>query len=124
MDMLKVHSMEDISSLPHTKWSIQQPATAEGRENPLTSGRGLDLILVPGLGFTEVGGCGAWQCELHAVLLSSGRAPAGQREGKPQRAMWSDPQSLSLSSTVLSLRRATMMDTLQSALLLATDQKH
>ena len=97
MDMLKVHSMEDISSLPRTKWNIQQPATAEGRENPLTSGRGLDLILVPGLGFTEVGGCGAWQCKLHAVLLSSGRAPAGQREGKPQRAMWSDPQSLSLS---------------------------
>lgn len=54
MDMLKVHSMEDISSLPRTKWNIQQPATAEGRENPLTSGNGLDLILVPGLGFTEV----------------------------------------------------------------------
>ena len=54
MDMLSVHSMEDIASLPLTSWNIPQPTTAESRENPLISGTGLDLILVPGLGFTEV----------------------------------------------------------------------
>lgn len=54
MDMLQVHSMEDVAGLPLTPWNIPQPPSPEGRENPLTSGRGLDLILVPGLGFTEV----------------------------------------------------------------------
>lgn len=54
MDMLQVHSMADVAGLPLTAWNIPQPASAEDRENPLTSGRGLDLILVPGLGFTEV----------------------------------------------------------------------
>ena len=53
MDMLQVHSLEDVDSLPLTAWNIHQPASADGRENPLTSGAGLDLILVPGLGFTE-----------------------------------------------------------------------
>ena len=55
MEMLRVHSLEDVASLPLTAWSIPQPASEEGRENPLTSGGGLDLILVPGLGFSEVG---------------------------------------------------------------------
>lgn len=54
MEMLKVSSMEDVASLPLTKWNIPQPTSSDGRENPLTSGSGLDLILVPGLGFTEV----------------------------------------------------------------------
>lgn len=54
MDMLQVHSMVDVAGLPLTPWNIPQPASVEGRENPLTSGCGLDLILVPGLGFTEV----------------------------------------------------------------------
>ena len=53
MDMLQVHSLSDVASLPLTPWNIPQPASTEGRENPLTSGSGLDLILVPGLGFTE-----------------------------------------------------------------------
>ena len=54
MEMLKVHSLEDVASLPLTAWRIPQPASDEGRENPLSSGHGLDLILVPGLGFSEV----------------------------------------------------------------------
>ena len=53
MDMLRVHSLGDVDPLPLTSWNIRQPASADGRENPLTSGAGLDLILVPGLGFTE-----------------------------------------------------------------------
>ena len=55
MEMLRVQSLADVASLPLTSWGIPQPASLEGRENALSSGRGLDLILVPGLGFTEVG---------------------------------------------------------------------
>ena len=65
MDMLRVHSLEDVDSLPLTSWNIHQPASANGRENPLTSGAGLDLILVPGLGFTEA------SCYHMIVILSS-----------------------------------------------------
>ena len=54
MEMLSVHSLDDVASLPLTSWNIPQPASGEGRENSLTSGQGLDLILVPGLGFSEV----------------------------------------------------------------------
>ena len=58
MDMLKVHSLEDVAGLPLTSWNIPQPASREDREDPLSTGSGgLDLILVPGLGFTEVGPC-------------------------------------------------------------------
>ena len=54
MEMLRVESLADVAALPLTPWNIPQPASSQGRENPLSSfGRGLDLILVPGLGFTE-----------------------------------------------------------------------
>ena len=78
MEMYRVHSMEDIKSLPKTRWNIQQPSgitthtisifvswkrngsltvfylsADEGREDALSSG-GLDLIVSPGLGFTKV----------------------------------------------------------------------
>ena len=70
MDMLQVHSLEDIQCLPTYKWGIKQPASKQQkiklnnliihtlivddpRENALESG-GLDLIIMPGLGFTEV----------------------------------------------------------------------
>ena len=54
MEMLHVHSVEDVATLSLTSWNIRQPAREDDRENPLTSGAGLDLVLVPGLGFTEV----------------------------------------------------------------------
>lgn len=54
MEMLKLHSMEDYQSLPVTKWNIKQPAADEQREEALSSG-GLDLIIMPGLGFTKDG---------------------------------------------------------------------
>lgn len=51
MDMLKVNSLQDIETLPLTSWNIQQPAEDDNsREEALASG-GLDLILMPGLGF-------------------------------------------------------------------------
>ncbi|KAK2564909.1 5-formyltetrahydrofolate cyclo-ligase [Acropora cervicornis] len=54
MDMVKLDSMEDFFSLPLTSWNIRQPAENDEREEALLSG-GLDLIVVPGLGFTKHG---------------------------------------------------------------------
>ncbi|XP_071845289.1 5-formyltetrahydrofolate cyclo-ligase-like [Apostichopus japonicus] len=54
MEMLKLYSMEDYQSLPVTKWNIKQPATDDKREEALSSG-GLDLIIMPGLGFSTDG---------------------------------------------------------------------
>lgn len=55
MDMLRLTSMEDIQNLPMTSWNIRQPAEDdESREEALASG-GLDLILMPGLGFDRGG---------------------------------------------------------------------
>lgn len=76
MDMLQVSSMEDVQSLPVYKWGIKQPSGQPwtslpwkllrlilfnmyyavddtARANALDTG-GLDLIIVPGLGFTKV----------------------------------------------------------------------
>lgn len=79
MVMVKVKSVEDLKSLPKTKWNISQPADNDIREDALTTGilfnnisfsnsalfsmcmllyiyiGGLDLIIVPGLGFTVNG---------------------------------------------------------------------
>ncbi|XP_044177566.1 5-formyltetrahydrofolate cyclo-ligase-like isoform X5 [Acropora millepora] len=54
MDMVKLDSMEDFFSLPLTSWNIRQPAEDDEREEALISG-GIDLIVVPGLGFTKHG---------------------------------------------------------------------
>ncbi|XP_036951808.1 5,10-methenyltetrahydrofolate synthetase (5-formyltetrahydrofolate cyclo-ligase) [Acanthopagrus latus] len=55
MDMLRLNSLQDMETLPLTSWNIQQPAQDDtSREEALASG-GLDLILMPGLGFDRVG---------------------------------------------------------------------
>lgn len=54
MVMVKMKSVEDVKGLPKTKWNISQPADNDMREDALTTG-GLDLIIVPGLGFTANG---------------------------------------------------------------------
>jgi len=60
MEMVRLDSYEEIDRLPLTPWNIRQPADDEdefrkpNRENALRSG-GLDLIIVPGLGFTRDG---------------------------------------------------------------------
>ncbi|KAL4227989.1 hypothetical protein ACF0H5_013427 [Mactra antiquata] len=51
MNMVKLNSLEDYESLPLTKWKIKQPADDDDRSDALETG-GLDLILMPGLGFT------------------------------------------------------------------------
>lgn len=54
MEMLHLRSIEDYSSLPLTKWNIKQPSLDDStRENALDCG--LDLVVVPGLGFTADG---------------------------------------------------------------------
>ncbi|XP_054626669.1 5,10-methenyltetrahydrofolate synthetase (5-formyltetrahydrofolate cyclo-ligase) [Dunckerocampus dactyliophorus] len=51
MDMLKLNSLQDMATLPVTSWNIQQPDQDDhSREEALAAG-GLDLILMPGLGF-------------------------------------------------------------------------
>lgn len=54
MEMVKLHSMDDFSTLPLTSWKIKQPADNDIREEALATG-GLDLMLVPGLAFTKLG---------------------------------------------------------------------
>ena len=51
MDMVKLASMNDYETLPLTSWNIKQPKDDDHREDAIQTG-GLDLILVPGLGFT------------------------------------------------------------------------
>ncbi|KAM4596094.1 5-formyltetrahydrofolate cyclo-ligase [Fundulus diaphanus] len=56
MDMLKLSSLQDLETLPLTSWNIRQPAEdCKSREEALSSG-GLDLMLMPGLGFDLFGG--------------------------------------------------------------------
>ena len=70
MKMLRITSLDDYNQLPLTSWNIKQPASEgitlmsvlidyimwatgdDGREDSLTEG--LDLIVMPGLGFTKV----------------------------------------------------------------------
>ncbi|KAM5172717.1 5-formyltetrahydrofolate cyclo-ligase isoform 2-T2 [Mantella aurantiaca] len=54
MDMVKLSSVEEINMLPVTTWNIRQPGEEECREEALSTG-GLDLVLVPGLGFDKEG---------------------------------------------------------------------
>ena len=54
MKMVELTSMADYESLPLTSWNIKQPADNDDRADALETG-GLDLIVVPGLGFTSEG---------------------------------------------------------------------
>ena len=52
MDMVELYSLNDYDNLPETSWHIKQPPDEEkDRENAIDTG-GLDVIVVPGVGFT------------------------------------------------------------------------
>ncbi|XP_039628672.1 5,10-methenyltetrahydrofolate synthetase (5-formyltetrahydrofolate cyclo-ligase) isoform X2 [Polypterus senegalus] len=54
MDMVRLATAREIRSLPLTTWNIHQPSEDDEREDALATG-GLDLILMPGLGFDKNG---------------------------------------------------------------------
>ncbi|KAM9311950.1 5-formyltetrahydrofolate cyclo-ligase [Gastrophryne carolinensis] len=54
MDMVRLNSLEEIQQLPKTTWNISQPGAEDSREDALSTG-GLDLVLMPGLGFDKEG---------------------------------------------------------------------
>ncbi|XP_060068875.1 5-formyltetrahydrofolate cyclo-ligase-like [Ylistrum balloti] len=54
MKMVKLESFEDYENFPMTKWKIKQPADDDLREDALNTG-GLDVVVMPGLGFTKAG---------------------------------------------------------------------
>ncbi|XP_028812578.1 5-formyltetrahydrofolate cyclo-ligase [Denticeps clupeoides] len=80
MDMLRLTSPGDINSLPLTTWNIRQPGDGDsGREEALTTG-GLDLILMPGLGFDRSGnrlgrGKGFYDAYLERCMKDSKEKP-------------------------------------------------
>lgn len=55
MDMLRLSSEQDIHTLPLTSWNIRQPADDDQHQEEAFSTGGLDLILMPGLGFDRSG---------------------------------------------------------------------
>ena len=54
MEMVLLKDLHDYHALPMTKWNIKQPSDDDIREEALENG-GLDLMLVPGMAFTEDG---------------------------------------------------------------------
>ena len=54
MQMVRLYDWDDYEKLPMTKWNIKQPTDEEERPEALDDGS-LDLILVPGMAFTENG---------------------------------------------------------------------
>jgi 5-formyltetrahydrofolate cyclo-ligase len=50
MDMVRVYSLDDLDSLPMTKWNIRQPSLEDRNREIATND--IDLIIVPGLGFS------------------------------------------------------------------------
>ncbi|XP_056135007.1 5,10-methenyltetrahydrofolate synthetase (5-formyltetrahydrofolate cyclo-ligase) [Lampris incognitus] len=55
MDMLRLNSVQDMDTLPLTSWNIRQPADGDNTREEALATEGLDLILMPGLGFDRSG---------------------------------------------------------------------
>lgn len=53
MEMVRIYSIEDLDSLPKTKWNIQQPSF-DDKDREIAD-RNIDLVLVPGLAFSMDG---------------------------------------------------------------------
>ena len=55
MKMVLLKDRRDYDSLPLTAWNIKQPADDDVRHDAMDEDGGLDVIVVPGLGFTHNG---------------------------------------------------------------------
>lgn len=55
MDMVKLDSLQEMETLPLTSWNIRQPAEDDNSREEALAGGGVDLILMPGLGFDKLG---------------------------------------------------------------------
>lgn len=55
MEMVKLRDMADLNSLPMNKWGILQPLMTDTSREVLLPTDSIDLIIVPGLAFTESG---------------------------------------------------------------------
>ena len=55
MKMVLLENQADYDSLPLTAWNIKQPADDDVRHDAMNEDGGLDVIIVPGLGFTRDG---------------------------------------------------------------------
>lgn len=53
MDMVRIYSLNDLDSLPMTKWHIRQPALDDNKREIAT--KTIDLVIVPGLAFSLQG---------------------------------------------------------------------
>lgn len=79
MDMLRLSSQADIQNMALTSWNIRQPGEDELGEEALDTG-GLDLILMPGLGFDLSGrrlgrGKGFYDTYLERCIAHPGGKP-------------------------------------------------
>ncbi|GFQ95675.1 5-formyltetrahydrofolate cyclo-ligase [Trichonephila clavata] len=55
MTMLKVYSLEDYAKLVADDWTVKPPCDEDLQREDAASTGGLDLMIVPGLGFTKRG---------------------------------------------------------------------
>lgn len=55
MTMLKVYSLEDYAKLVADDWTVKPPSEEDLQREDAASTGGLDLMIVPGLGFTKRG---------------------------------------------------------------------
>ena len=51
MDMVRVYSLDDLDSLPLTKWNIRQPLLDDNNRE-IGDKNNIDLVIVPGLAFS------------------------------------------------------------------------
>ncbi|CAL1283633.1 unnamed protein product [Larinioides sclopetarius] len=55
MDMVRLNSLQEYENLPVTSWNIKQPNYSDANLYDALATGGLDLIIVPGIGFTKEG---------------------------------------------------------------------
>ncbi|KAJ3298967.1 hypothetical protein HDU79_003293 [Rhizoclosmatium sp. JEL0117] len=55
MEMVRLHDVADLESLPFNKMGIREPALTEKREEAFDDGKGVDLVIMPLLAFDTEG---------------------------------------------------------------------